>query len=843
MHLQRRVVFAAFVLVMTLGIPPSAADENTHARANLGLCSLHTTFTNVVVADGSCAVFQTAPLPPGAILSIQLDVQATLPWDLFVLDQVTWDQYNGSQDFSSVLVDGPSLINVQPTSLSFNWTTPTSCTGQSTCIWHLILDNRNDAKVPGAPGGAPITASLSVIERTNSPNIIYDSVGHYGADKPHPIVTQIGLDSGSTIQVEAKALVGTADIYLLTDEEICSRTAVNYPEKSCWWIYQNINDQGDLWIPGASAPDRTYLWRLTPQLSSLTWTVDSTHDGMSILVVVNTQARGDSGLATAASGTLYIRVSINPVINAEGLVGPNGASSEVGGVMTLDSSTTPNASAQIIDRWWDLDINFENDGFGGPANDRDCDANSPSTTWEVIGSGASLIGECRRDGNEMSNEVRWLSPGSRTIALWVKGSDGTLDSHTIPVTITDQTDPILIGSINGITQPSVGDRKEYSATVDDNHQPDEYRWLINGNIRANGSLGAANMDEFGRWSIPQFSETWNSRGIHSLRLEVSDPSGNLLIEELKITVIDTTIPEIRSLEASATKVEVGATITLEASASEIESPSGDIVYCWDLNTGIDSSNDSDPSNDCDVMGQTVEVSWSTPGSRDVVLIARNVDGYSAYEVLAIEILPLPESDFPIFSVILLVSTLAAVGGWLGWRRYNDVNTLKEMMAQQVAESSAQQTQELDSASQVSMFAPTSNEGEMRRLAGIGGGSFSRDAAEAEMARLAGMPVYSHSIVEPVQNPVDIEDIKGIKEMDELSFLDATSPKNTSPTLIDDFDPYGSPDQIDPLAVEAYSSHRAECANCSRTFALDLPPNTKEAVVECPHCNTRQRFRP
>ena len=103
MHLQRRVVFAAFVLVMTLGIPPSAADENTHARANLGLCSLHTTFTNVVVADESCAVFQTAPLPPGAILSIQLDVQATLPWDLFVLDQVTWDQYNGSQDFSSVL--------------------------------------------------------------------------------------------------------------------------------------------------------------------------------------------------------------------------------------------------------------------------------------------------------------------------------------------------------------------------------------------------------------------------------------------------------------------------------------------------------------------------------------------------------------------------------------------------------------------------------------------------------------------------------------------------------------------------------------------------------------------
>ena len=132
----------------------------------------------------------------------------------------------------------------------------------------------------------------------------------------------------------------------------------------------------------------------------------------------------------------------------------------------------------------------------------------------------------------------------------------------------------------------------------------------------------------------------------------------------------------------------------------------------------------------------------------------------------------------------------------------------------------------------------------------------RQAAEMEMARLAG--------IEDVQEPVTVFDLMSIRDdgqehtlleaidksqpawAGEASSMEEVKKGDDVDDLLAGFDPYHEADSgISSLEItqQAYSSHRAECAACTEVFAVDLPIEAVEAIVDCPGCNTRQRFKP
>tara|TARA_B100000700_G_scaffold300350_1_gene368381 strand:+ start:108 stop:746 length:639 start_codon:yes stop_codon:yes gene_type:complete len=211
-------------------------------------------------------------------------------------------------------------------------------------------------------------------------------------------------------------------------------------------------------------------------------------------------------------------------------------------------------------------------------------------------------------------------------------------------------------------------------------------------------------------------------------------------------------------------------------------------------------------------------------------------------------------------ILLPLVVAGTIAGFLWYRRHQD-----EMMMKHLAEAKQSQDERKmeeerrvaeDPESQKEMFAKSAATAQRDYAIMSGSMDQQRQAAEMEMARLAG--------IEDVQEPVTVFDLMSIRDDGQehtlLEAIDKSQPAwageasskeevkkgDDLDDLLAAFDPYHEADSgISSLEItqQAYSSHRAECAACSEVFAVDLPGEAIEAIVDCPACNTRQRFKP
>ena len=137
-----------------------------------------------------------------------------------------------------------------------------------------------------------------------------------------------------------------------------------------------------------------------------------------------------------------------------------------------------------------------------------------------------------------------------------------------------------------------------------------------------------------------FPMQWDTSGLHTIRLEVSDTDGEAShIEERWINIQN--VPPVIEPLVSLLPIAEGQSITLEGNATDTASDIDSLVRCWDIDPGIDSDDLGGADDDCDVRGDLLEYSWNRSGSHTIIYHVTDDDGAQTSEVLTVEVLNMP----------------------------------------------------------------------------------------------------------------------------------------------------------------------------------------------------------
>jgi len=137
-----------------------------------------------------------------------------------------------------------------------------------------------------------------------------------------------------------------------------------------------------------------------------------------------------------------------------------------------------------------------------------------------------------------------------------------------------------------------------------------------------------------------FPMQWNTAGLHTIRLEVSDSDGEAsLVEERWINIRN--IPPVIEPLVSLLPIAEGQSITVEGNSTDTQSDIDSLVKCWDIDPGRDSDDLGGADDDCDIRGDVLEYSWNRSGSHTIIYHVTDDDGAQSSEVLTVEVLNMP----------------------------------------------------------------------------------------------------------------------------------------------------------------------------------------------------------
>ena len=137
-----------------------------------------------------------------------------------------------------------------------------------------------------------------------------------------------------------------------------------------------------------------------------------------------------------------------------------------------------------------------------------------------------------------------------------------------------------------------------------------------------------------------FPMHWDTAGLHTIRLEVSDSDGEAsLVEERWINIRN--IPPVIQPLVSLLPIAEGQSITIEGNSTDTQSDIDTLVKCWDIDPGMDSDDLGGADDDCDVRGDVLEYSWNRSGSHTIIYHVTDDDGAQSSEVLTVEVLNMP----------------------------------------------------------------------------------------------------------------------------------------------------------------------------------------------------------
>ena len=140
--------------------------------------------------------------------------------------------------------------------------------------------------------------------------------------------------------------------------------------------------------------------------------------------------------------------------------------------------------------------------------------------------------------------------------------------------------------------------------------------------------------------VTQFDMNWQTSGLHTIRLDVSDDDGAISSTNERWVNIRNIPPVVQPLD-SVLPIAEGQSITITGNSTDTLSDIPSLIKCWDIDPGIDSDGVGGASDDCDLIGDVLNYAWNRSGSHTVVYHVTDDDGATTSEVTIVEVVNIP----------------------------------------------------------------------------------------------------------------------------------------------------------------------------------------------------------
>lgn len=209
-----------------------------------------------------------------------------------------------------------------------------------------------------------------------------------------------------------------------------------------------------------------------------------------------------------------------------------------------------------------------------------------------------------------------IAPHSTIINLYENNAIIESDEQQIWQLYEDQ-----LVTIKGQAEDSIDDIQELDHTWwPDNQQPDLIYFL--------------------RGRVTEFEMSWQTSGLHTIRLDVIDDDGAASSTNERWVNVRNVPPSVQPLDTILPIAE-GQSITIIGNSTDTPSDLASLVKCWDVDPGIDSDGQGGASDDCDIIGDVLNYAWNRSGSHTVVYHVTDDDGATTSEIVVVDVVNIP----------------------------------------------------------------------------------------------------------------------------------------------------------------------------------------------------------
>jgi len=228
----------------------------------------------------------------------------------------------------------------------------------------------------------------------------------------------------------------------------------------------------------------------------------------------------------------------------------------------------------------------------------------------------------------------FATPGTYTITLTVTDPAGNCAIDTVIITVLDVTKPVANAGSDRTVNEDTQINLDGSASSD-NVGITAYTWTFT-DVTTKTLTG------------PKPTYTFNTPGVYTVTLNVTDTAGNWVTDAVVITVLDITKPAANA--GSDQTVNVGAIVTFDAGATSDNV--GVVSYEWNF-------------GDETKTGKITTHTYANPGTYIVTLTVKDAAGNSATDSITVTVRsaeepppPPPAEAFPMWIVGAAVATIA-----------------------------------------------------------------------------------------------------------------------------------------------------------------------------------------
>jgi hypothetical protein len=739
---------------------------------------------NWELGDQACVRLDLGELNPGQTLSFDIVTDSAIDILLFSANAIT--VYQNEQSYRSDLVwEGDSVFESFNGTGSWHWTVPDD---RDPTRWYMVFDNLDHPQDSsnGAQGGSAASVTLDAGIITPVPFTLADTIVRLEAGGHSLLHGPFILDAGTQVSIQASTMEGAPDVFLMTQSQV------------------------DLYEAGGTAATRvsgTDMLLITTD-RSIVWTAPESLEGTQLYLVVDNRA-GPSG---GGAGTLPIATTVVMVLTPilEPVIGGEASSGvvDVGSIVTLDATETPNLSEQIPES-----------GF----------------SWDTDGDGFD-------DNSGTMANVSWAEPTNVTIRLTVLSTDGRSTSVYQEVQVSDVTPPESNIQVNGVVERAFNEALILSGDFSDNWGVSSVEWLVDGQVVSSFTGDLSGADSFSH----SFASN-ESSGEHTITLRVTDRSG-LSSEDTAIVSLYDSTPPVSDEYEEETSTVIGETTRLSIAFSDPESTN--LYYSWDFDAMTDSDGDGDADNDEDASGPVVLHAFEEIGVYRVICRVQNEAGLISEAEILLTVTDGTEGTSLTFTEMLMIAgaaLLTLVILSLILMRISTNRRMAAMMAEEESEVEEEAPREMSAEEQKAMWS-------------TGGSNIAPSQPYGGFS--SGMSGLSEAAP---QNPVSMEigdEVAELLSSDESAPSD--SPPSAAEELLSAFDDEEPPVDLEEGVVEYTFDDepdtttenwspaegnenpaedrkvRQACSSCEKLFELELPEGITSAKTACPHCGSVER---